>query len=681
MYPINKFKLTGKISIIFILIVIYMSINLIFFPTEINAMKLTQKRTVVKTKEEISSFIDDSKYPGYKQLLLNLKENNPKWTFTLLETGLSWDVVMYYEAHYNHARNLVQGKAGEWLCSQCINPDGTPIVHDGTNWYGASEKAVAYIMDPRNYMGSEHYMFQFEALSYIPEIHTKQGVESILEGTFMANKRICDQYKGKYTTKTFAEVIIEAATNSKVSPYHIASRIRQEIGATPSPSVTGTEPGYEGYFNFFNIGASGGNGAIARGLAYARGDELSNDLKQYCEIPWNTPEKAIIGGAKWIAREYISLGQDTLYFQKFEVVGNDTADMFWHQYMQNLTGAKSESYEIYTSYKDLGLLDKGYNFIIPLYLNMPKATYEPKENNYFTEFAKVITNDGASVNLRNEPNGSIIGSVKTGERVVKVDPKNVKAGSYTWSKVIKSNGTVGYVANQHLQTLQIDTSNKEEVVVTTKNDPAVRLRNGPTTKADNIQWVDTGTIIYRIEKGIYGNTGYYWDVVMLKDGTIGFMASEYLKVVETQPPVPSDPTENFDAVMKFNIDDTNRQIAITPGIKLKNIKEENLDKTITAVDKDGQALSDTDDLGTKSKITINDKEYIVIKLGDLNGDGFVDVIDLLLMKRHLIKMITLQDEFNIAAKLSDNNDPIDTVDILLLQRHLIKMTSISLRGI
>ena len=42
-------------------------------------------------------------------------------------------------------------------------------------------------------------------------------------------------------------VMLEAGELSNVNPYHLAARIRQEIGATKSPSVTGTVSRISGY--------------------------------------------------------------------------------------------------------------------------------------------------------------------------------------------------------------------------------------------------------------------------------------------------------------------------------------------------------------------------------------------------------------------------------------------------
>ena len=111
---------------------------------------------------------------------------------------------------------------------------------------------------------------------------------------------------------------MDAANSSGVSPYYLAARIRQEVGVNGSASIYGTYEGYEGIFNFYNIGANSGEDPIGNGLKYASNNTMGKYL-----LPWNDPVKAIKGGAIWIARNYIAVGQDTLYLQKFDVDNSD----------------------------------------------------------------------------------------------------------------------------------------------------------------------------------------------------------------------------------------------------------------------------------------------------------------------------------------------------------------------
>ena len=148
-----------------------------------------------------------------------------------------------------------------------------------------------------------------------------------------------------------------------------------------SALCSGTLPGYEGYYNFFNIGSvpdpSVENGALINGARYAMWGS-SPDLQTIDEseealmLPWDNIEDAITGGALWIAQGYIDVGQDTLYFQKFDVISNNDG-LYSHQYAQNISMAYSEGQRYYRSYSLSGMIDQPFEFIVPVYSNLPAS--------------------------------------------------------------------------------------------------------------------------------------------------------------------------------------------------------------------------------------------------------------------------------------------------------------------
>ena len=77
------------------------------------------------------------------------------------------------------------------------------------------------------------------------------------------------------------------------------------------------------------------------GGLYFSPHSIANGLIHAKEKGWNTKYKAIIGGASFLAEDYIDDGQDTLYLQKFDVDNSDE-ELYWHQYMQNILAAQSE---------------------------------------------------------------------------------------------------------------------------------------------------------------------------------------------------------------------------------------------------------------------------------------------------------------------------------------------------
>lgn len=97
--------------------------------------------------------------------------------------------------------------------------------------------------------------------------------------------------------------------------------------------------------------------------------------------PWTTPKKAIVGGAKFISGSYISRKQFTSYLKKFNVNPEANHPVYNHQYMANLRAPASEAYTSYTSLRDNNLLNNPYNFVIPVFLNMPETTYDSNIKN------------------------------------------------------------------------------------------------------------------------------------------------------------------------------------------------------------------------------------------------------------------------------------------------------------
>ena len=534
---------------------------LIFLPVIVSASSLTDsaKKVILNTIEDIEIHIDENQYPGYKEKLIALKKANPNWKFTLYYTGLNWNTVIYNETKALHSRSLVQGKTGQWLCEEC----GTKV-YDAGGWMCASEKAVAYLMDARNYL-IEKYIFQFEELSYSPDTYTIDGIERVLNGTFMYKKSIREYYKNSdFEDITFSKAIMEAANSSGVSPYYLAARIRQEIGVNGSDSIYGTYSGYEGYYNFYNIGANSGEDPIGNGLKFASNSTMGKYL-----LPWNDPAKAIKGGAIWIATNYIAVGQDTLYFQKYDVVNNGTV-LYNHQYMQNIFAARSEGYTTYSTYNKLGLLDNNYNFIIPMYENMPiTLALEPGTLNTQSNLNEKVQLTGDNVILRSSPTtlGNIISILKKNTILTRVEKNSSYANGYYWDKVKLADGTIGYIVTNYLSTNIIEdnttkeeeknntnTDNNQTTIITEQvkiNASNVRVRKNATTSSSIVATLEKNTVVTRLEKKVSYKNGYYWDKIKLSNGTIGYIATNYLSAI-TQNNTNTEPSTTKTEQVKVN---------------------------------------------------------------------------------------------------------------------------------
>ena len=300
---------------------------------------------------------------SYQEDLIQIKEEHPNWIFVKMNTNISWDTLVKSQLG---DRSLIENSVKEsWKNGR----------YGTSGWSYASEGILKYFLDPRNFLNVKD-VFMFELLGYYSEYHTVDAVESILKGTFMANATIDNG-------KTYAQTFVDLGRITGVSPFMIASRVRQEQGAVgDSALISGKYEGYEGYYNYFNIGAAGETKEIIikTGLDYAK------------EKGWNTQYKALKGGAEFLVKGYINAGQDTLYLQKFDV-DNRSNGVFWHQYMQNIRSPYFEARSVYNTYDKRGLLDQPFIFRIPVYNNMSgRAAVAPGDEDIITLSSTNIDN-------------------------------------------------------------------------------------------------------------------------------------------------------------------------------------------------------------------------------------------------------------------------------------------------
>ncbi len=358
--------------------------------------------------------IDTSAYPGIKERIQELQKKYPNWTFKLLYTNLSWKdaIANEYQGHGSSPKNLVaSSRDSSWICSICGNR-----AYDNGTWRCASESAISYMMDPRN-MLNETNIFQFEELTGATA--NLDTVKTMTNGTFLQGHE---------------QGIVSTATKHQVNAYYIVARLIQEQGKSGSVLVSGKS----GVYNAFNIGASGSSSAqvIENGLAYAK------------RQGWDTLEKSIDGGIAFVANQYIKKGQNTLYFQKFNVTATDT---YAHQYQQNLTAAQTEGETLKGTYQAVNALNSAHTFIIPLYKDMG-TTVTPRPESIGvtlpgTDLVRI--NVTSSLKLRKSPEDStLVAWLWKDEIVARLEKATTKINGTYWDKVQKANGQVGYTARE-----------------------------------------------------------------------------------------------------------------------------------------------------------------------------------------------------------------------------------------
>ena len=525
-----------------------------------------------------SSYIQEIKlgienFPeSYKVLLKSLVEEtgHTNWKFEAYYTGIEWSELESCEN--TCLKNTIYKSSSidpTWLCRCGKMGD--------TGYYCGSKQIVNYYLDPRNFI-NEKAIFQFLELSYNSQIHTLDSVKAAVKNSFLNGSVVIDK-----KTYTYADIILDAAKQSGESPISIVVKIFQEIGrGTKQKDGTYSIPymasGEGGAYNFFNYGATDGEGNISRGIEYAK------------NAGWTNPYIAIVNGAKLLSSSYVNLGQNTKYFFKFDVVGNkilklgekqtvNKNQLFSHQYMTNIQDPNNQAAMLFENYVNVGLSNEELTFIIPIYDNMPAANKLP-------------------------------------------------------TSLTELDGDLHYVS--------------------VKATP-LSLRAEPSNSSTYLTSMVKDTVVAVLEKNVNGTK---FHKIKLGSGMVGYATSEYLtsctEVIDK--PVIKEAVE-------MKLDEKNKKLTLEPDVKIEHIKENY--KGAVIKDKSGNKIEkEKTSIGTGATITVGEKVYTVVKIGDINGDGKVLANDALSILKCSVGSTELKDIYLQAAD-TDNNGKALANDALL----------------
>lgn len=463
-------------------------------------VQLTSSGSQGSSDADFESYMTKQGFPeSYKPYLRTLHEQHPKWIFTAQKLGVDWNTALKEECVVG--RNLVHSSAlASWKSMEKGAYD-----FNGGYWYGldgswvaASKEIIMYYMDPRNFL-NDTYIFMFENQSYDSSYQTESGVKTILADTFMSGSYTCPDTKKKYT---YSQTFMDAAKKSGVSPYHLASRCRNEQGVNGAPQSLGTVKGYENYFNFFDIQAY----ATSTMTAAEMGCKYAKTTNPTYLLPWTNQYKSIVGGSIFLGTGYITKGQDTLYLQKFDMVDGGNG-LYYHQYMTCVFGQANEAISLKNAYSQ-DILNSAMEFKIPVYNNMPDklcpkpassgdnnnylnslsvsgTSISPKFDKFTTSYTATVNAEISSVTVNANPlgksakvsgNGKV--SLKTGENTIKV--------TCTAASGVKRTYTIKITRKAASQTLQQGDVNGDKYL--TVVDALLMLRyNAGKTQLDSAQ--------------------------------------------------------------------------------------------------------------------------------------------------------------------------------------------------
>ncbi len=658
--------------------------------------------------------LDDTVYPGFKEKIDALKKAHPSWNFVIMETGLDWNQVITaeYAGHWGSPLSLIQGERGSWICPIC----GTHS-YDNGSWYHASEDAIKYYMDARNWLNDDSpYILQFLQIGYVST--TDENIYNALNGTFLSSMEN-------------AKIINKVCKETNTNPYYIVARLLQEQGSKGGATwKMELEGNY--YYNLFNIGASGNGTATI----------IANALAKAKENGWTSVESSLKGGINFLLSSYINWKQDTLYLQKFDV--ESYKGIYSHQYMQNIQAPTSEAITMYNKIKDTDLLNQSLTFVIPVFYNMPTSISESPNANveigakniklksghsdwsirsakttnsseigkiadsntivlsderysdgwhriiltngtkgyiYFntdaweevddvTNCSETVMLTGDQVNLRAGPgtDEAVITTLSQGQIVTRIDNSGrYNYGGIIWDRVKLSDGRQGFIASYYLA----KTSSSTEIYIISA-EGGLALRAEPN--GDLIRWLGNGTYVTRTDIATAEVNGHYWDKITTPDGATGYVARDYIK--DSNGNAPAGKTLNSADETNSKKDDTAKTITMEPNAEVSNLKTSYGDN-ISVTKADGTVVT-SGQIGTGYKIKVNGTEFTAIKKGDVNGDGDVNTGDTFLLKQVVMNVKQLnQSSFKSSADINGDGD-INTGDTFLLKKKVMGVSTISL---
>lgn len=555
--------------------------------------------------DDFVSYLRDEGFPeSYYPGLVALHDKYPNWVFKADKTGLNWNYVV--EQENVAGRSLVpyyfksSAKSTAYGCYDWETGEYTEW--DSGGWVQASSAIVEYYLDPRNYFDEKH-IFAFEDLSYNGAIQKESGLTMVVNGTFLDKAR-SDLSYGGVTYPTYVSALMAAGVMSGVSPYHLATRMIQEMGRDGnSDSISGTRSGYEGYYNYYNWGAykSGSISAIENGLIYAKKEDPET-LR-----PWSSRMLAIIGGAKKLGKGYINAGQNTAYYEKFDMTN------FCHQYMTNISAAYSEGATAYNAYSDSVRKNTALCFTIPVFNNMPSSNVPfPEGDGSPNNKLKTLGIDGYSLTP----------TFNADTLDYSIIMPNTVSGINIKAEANDSKASVSGAGNKALNV----GSNDFEIKVVAENGD-LRVYNIRAVRDAVSQNSEAGSF----------TSNYAVDDSNKCISSIGVG------------------TNGVDFVKGLTFSNGGR------GKVVKADGQEQKERIAT-----GNKLITYDSAGNKTS------EYNLVVYGDINGDGDIDILDIVKLKKHILDAGGLEGA-NIIAADANHDGNVGILDIVAIKRHILGM--------
>ncbi|WP_426462559.1 N-acetylglucosaminidase [Staphylococcus equorum] len=203
---------------------------------------------------------------------------------------------------------------------------------DKKTWRDASSTEIKSAMNSSEFIESDTQKYQFL------ELDKYQGIDE---------NRIKRMLIDNPTLLEHSDDFIKAAQDKHVNEVYLISHALLETGSAKSELASGVEIDGKKYYNFFGVGALDED-PIKTGSEYAK------------KHGWDTPQKAISGGANFIHDHFLSNeDQNTLYSMRWNPKNPGE-----HQYATDIKWAESNATLMAHFYEDMKTEGKYYKYFV-----------------------------------------------------------------------------------------------------------------------------------------------------------------------------------------------------------------------------------------------------------------------------------------------------------------------------
>ena len=200
------------------------------------------------------------------------------------------------------------------------------------SWRDASSTEIKAAMDSKEFIESDTQKYQFL------ELDKYQGIDENRIKRMLIDNPILLEHSDDF---------IKAAKEKHVNEVYLISHALLETGSAKSELSSGVEIDGKKYYNFFGVGALDED-PVKTGAEYAK------------KHGWDTPEKAITGGANFIHEHFLSnKDQNTLYSMRWNPKNPGE-----HQYATDIKWAESNASLMSNFYKDMKTEGKYYKYFV-----------------------------------------------------------------------------------------------------------------------------------------------------------------------------------------------------------------------------------------------------------------------------------------------------------------------------